>query len=96
MLKTTKEAIFSEKDAFHIRINVLTMIQRRISHESFASRAFQVGVSGGSSVADALQVVMPEGRTPGRHDGRDAEVRRFSPLPLRRHPSPTTLLLLRV
>lgn len=30
---------------------------------------------------------MPEGRTPGRHDGRDAEVRRFSPLPLRRHPS---------
>lgn len=30
---------------------------------------------------------MPEGRTPGRHDGRDAEVRRFSPLSLRRHPS---------
>lgn len=30
---------------------------------------------------------MPQGRTPGRHDGRDAEVRRFSPLPLRRHPS---------
>lgn len=66
---------------------VLTIVERRASHESFASWTFQAGVSGGSSVADALQVVMPEGRTPGRHDGRDAEVRRFSPLSLRRHPS---------
>lgn len=66
----------------------LTVIQsRRGGDESLAGRTFQAGVGGGSSVADALQVVMPEGRTPGRHDGRDAEVRRFSPLPLRRHPS---------
>lgn len=64
------------------------MIQRRICHEFLVSWTFQAGVSGGSSVADGtLQVVMPEGRTPGRHDGRNAEVRRFSPLSLRRHPS---------
>lgn len=65
----------------------LTVIQLRVGDESSAGWTFQASVGGGSSVADALQVVMPEGRTPGRHDGRDAEVRRFSPLPLRRHPS---------
>jgi len=68
------------------RLKRLTIVQPRVSHESLASWTFQAGVGGGSSVADALQVVMPEGRTPGRHDGRDAEVRRFSPLSLRRHP----------
>lgn len=66
------------------------MIQCRIIYEALASWTFQVGVSGGSSVADALQVVMPEGRTPRRHNGRYAEVRRFSPLSLRRHPSSRT------
>lgn len=64
----------------------LTMIESRVGDESSGSWTFQVGVSGSGGVADALQVVMPEGRTPGRHDGRDAEVRRFSPFPLRRHP----------
>lgn len=64
----------------------LTVIESRIGDECFASWTFQAGISGSGSVANALQVVMPEGRTPGRHDGRDAEVRRFSPFPLRRHP----------
>lgn len=84
--KTKQERKGEKKDKG--RKKRLTVIQRRGSDESLARRAFQAGVSGGSSgVADALQVVMPEGRTPGRHDGRDTEVRRFSPLPLRRHPS---------
>lgn len=65
----------------------LTVIESGIGDESSGSRTLQVGVSGSGGVADALQVVMPEGRTPGRHDGRDAEVRRFSPFPFRRHPS---------
>ena len=64
----------------------LTVIESRIGDECFASWAFQAGISGSGGVANALQVVMPEGRTPGRHDGRDAEVRRFSPFPLCRHP----------
>ena len=67
----------------------LTVIEVRIGYECFASWTFQAGISGSSGVANALQVVMPEGRTPGRHDGRDAEVRRFSPFPLCRHPFST-------
>lgn len=63
------------------------MVQCRTGNESFAARAFQVGVSSGSGVVDALQVVMREGRTSGRHDGRDTKVRRFTPLSLRRHAS---------
>ena len=62
------------------------MIEGRTGDECFASWTFQAGISGSGGVANALQVVMPEGRTPGRHDGRDAEVRRFSPFPLCRHP----------
>lgn len=69
----------------------LTVIEIRIGDERFAGWTFEAGISGSGGVANALQVVMPEGRTPGRHDGRDAEVRRFSPFPFRRHPfSPPT------
>lgn len=63
-------------------LTMIVVIQSRFrDDESFGRWTFQ------SSVANALQVVMPEGRTPGRHDGRDAEVSRLAPLPLRRHPS---------
>lgn len=51
--------------------------------ESLAA-AFHIGV-GRRVTTKALQVVMSEGRTPGRHDGRDAEVRRFTPFPLHGH-----------
>lgn len=74
-------------------VDQLTVIEIRIGDERFAGWTFEAGISGSGGVANALQVVMPEGRTPGRHDGRDAEVRRFSPFPFRRHPfsPPTTL-----
>lgn len=65
----------------------LTMIHCWTRNKFCAGWAFHAGISASSGVADARQVVMPEGRTPGRHDGRDAEVRRFSPLPLCRHSS---------
>lgn len=72
-------------------VDQLTVIEIRIGDERFAGWTFEAGISGSGGVANALQVVMPEGRTPGRHDGRDAEVRRFSPFPFRRHPfSPPT------
>lgn len=72
-------------------VDQLTVIEIRIGDERFGGWTFEAGISGSGGVANALQVVMPEGRTPGRHDGRDAEVRRFSPFPFRRHPfSPPT------
>lgn len=41
-----------------------------------------IGVTSITNTLESLQVVMSKGRTPGRHDGRDTEVRRFSPLAL--------------
>jgi hypothetical protein len=68
----------------------LTVVERRADRDvSGPAAAFQgdVGrrVAGGRG--KALQVVMLEGRTLGRHDGRDAEVRHLvAAFPLGRHP----------
>lgn len=58
------------------------MIETWRCDESFAAAFHRVV----GCITKTLQVVMSEGRTPGRHDGRDAEVRRFAPFPLHRHP----------